>query len=148
MNAPQRILVPTDFSPYADKALEAGLFFAKQFKAKLHVLHVVPDIQQCTIDYCLSSEFVSQYREKGIGESKLRIRSDLDRYPDMQVEAVIQVRIGIPEEEILREEKEMGIDLIVIASHGKTGLLQYLMGSVAERVSRAAKGNVLLVRAT
>jgi len=62
------------------------------------------------------------------------------------VEIISDVRKGTPYEEILNEEKAKKVDLIVIASHGKTGLVSYLMGSVAEKVARGAKGPVLLVR--
>jgi nucleotide-binding universal stress UspA family protein len=59
---------------------------------------------------------------------------------------VFDVRSGIPYEEILKEQQERKADLIVIASHGRTGLLKSLIGSVAERVMREAKCPVLLVR--
>jgi len=63
------------------------------------------------------------------------------------VQVSIDVRLGSPAEEILKAEQEMNIDLIVIATHGKTGFLKQLMGSVADRVSRGAKGRVMLVKA-
>lgn len=148
MKAPQQILVPTDFSTYADKALQEGLFLAKQFNARLHLLHVVEDIQQCAADYCLAEEFVRQFRTSGIENSQLKLKSELEKYPEAKaLQVTTNVRVGRPEEEILKEEKEKNIDLIVIASHGKTGFLQYLMGSVAERVSRGAKCEVMLVKA-
>jgi universal stress protein A len=148
MKAPQQILVPTDFSTFADKALQEGLFLAKQFNARLHLLHVVEDIQQCAADYCLADEFIRQFRTSGVENSQLKLKSELEKYPEAkQVQTTTNVRVGRPEEEILKEEKEKKIDLIVIASHGKTGFLQYLMGSVAERVSRGAKCEVMLVKA-
>jgi universal stress protein A len=148
MKAPQQILVPTDFSTYADKALQEGLFLAKQFNARLHLLHVVEDIQQCAADYCLTEEFVRQYRTSGVENSQQKLESELEKYPEAkEVQITTNVRMGRPEEEILKEEKEKKIDLIVIASHGRTGFLHYLMGSVAERVSRGAKCEVMLVKA-
>ncbi|MCE5263809.1 MAG: universal stress protein [Deltaproteobacteria bacterium] len=148
MKAPQQILVPTDFSTYSAKALQEGLFLAKQFNAKLHLLHVVEDIQQCAADYCLEESFVRQYRTSGVENSKQKLMSELAKYPEAkELQITTNVRVGRPEEEILKEEKEKNVDLIVIASHGKTGFLQYLMGSVAERVSRGAKCEVMLVKA-
>jgi universal stress protein A len=148
MKAPQQILVPTDFSQYADKALQEGLFLAKQFNARLHLLHVVPDIQQCADDYCFADEFVKQYRTSGVEASKQKLKSELDKYPEAKdVQITINVRLGRPDDEILKEEMEKNIDLIVIASHGRTGFLQYLMGSVADRVTRGAKCGVMLVKA-
>ncbi|MDA8126460.1 MAG: universal stress protein [Deltaproteobacteria bacterium] len=148
MNAPQRILVPTDFSEYADKALQKGLFLTKRFNAQLYLLHVVQDIEQCAVDYCLSDEFVKQHRTGSIEAARQKLKNELDKLPEAkEVQIGIDVRLGGPDGEILREAKEKNIDLIVIASHGKTGFLQHLMGSVAERVSRGAKCDVLLVKA-
>lgn len=62
------------------------------------------------------------------------------------IDLVFDVKAGIPYEEILKEQQERKADLIVIASHGRTGLLRTLIGSVAERVMREAKCPVLLVR--
>ena len=53
---------------------------------------------------------------------------------------------GVPYEEILKEQEAKNIDLIVIASHGKTGILKNLMGSVVDKITRRAKCQVLLVR--
>ena len=148
MKAPQQILVPTDFSQYADKALQEGLFLAKQFNAHLHLLHVVPDIQQCVADYCFSADFVEEYRTTAVESSKQMLKSELERYPEArELQITTHVRVGRPDDEILKEEKEKNIDLIVIASHGKTGIVKYLMGSVADRVSHGAKCEVMLVKA-
>lgn len=148
MKAPQQILVPTDFSPYADKALQEGLFLAKQFNARLHLLHVVQDIQQCAADYCLEAKLVEEYRTSGIAASKEKLKSELDKYPEAKdLQITTNVRVGRPDDEILKEQVEKNIDLIVIASHGRTGILKTLMGSVADRVSHGAKCEVMLVKA-
>jgi universal stress protein A len=148
MKAPKQILVPTDFSQYSDKALQEGLFLAKQFNARLHLLHVVQDIQQCAADYCIENKFVEEYRTSAVEASKQKLKSELDKYPEAkEVQTTTNVRVGKPDEEILQEEKEKNIDLIVIASHGRTGFLQYMMGSVADRVSRGAKCEIMLVKA-
>lgn len=148
MKTPQKILVPTDFSKYADKALQEGLLMAKQFNAELDVVHVVHDIQQCAADYCLEDKFVREYRESGIESSKQKLKETLDKFPEAKgIKISTNVRVGYPDEEILKEEKEKNIDLVVIATHGKSGILQHLMGSVADRVSHGAKSEVLLVRA-
>ncbi len=148
MKATRQILVPTDFSQYADEALQEGLFLAKQFNAHLHLLHVVPDLKQCAEDYCFSDEYVKQFRTSGVEASKQKLKSELDKYPESKdVQITTHVRLGRPDDEILKEEKEKSIDLIVIASHGRTGFLEHLIGSVADRVTRGAKCDVLLVKA-
>jgi nucleotide-binding universal stress UspA family protein len=148
MKAPQKILVPTDFSSYADKALQEGLFLAKQFNAQLHLVHVVQDIQQCASDYCLEPSLVEKFRKSSIESSQQKLKSEREKYPEAKgVQVTTSVRVGRPDEEILKEEKEKNIDLIVIATHGRTGLLGFLMGSVADRVSHGAKCEVMLVKA-
>ena len=148
MSAPQRILVPTDFSQYADKALEEALLLARQFKSEIHLIHVVDDIQQCAIDYCLAQELVDEYRKSSVNASQEKLQKMIEGIPDAkELRIFTNVRIGTPFEEILKEEQEKKIDLIVIASHGRTGFIHHLMGSVAERVSRRAKSQVMLVKA-
>jgi nucleotide-binding universal stress UspA family protein len=63
-----------------------------------------------------------------------------------KIDVAFDVKSGSPYEEILREQQERKADLIVIASHGRTGILKSLIGTVAERVMREAKCPVLLVR--
>jgi nucleotide-binding universal stress UspA family protein len=148
MKAPERILVPTDFSPFADRAVEQAAALARQYKAELYLLHVVQDIQQCVVDYCLTEELVTQYRNSGIDGSKAKLQTEIEKHTGAKdLKVVADVRVGTPYEEILKEEQEKKIDLIVIATHGKTGILHNLMGSVAERVSRGAKCPVMLVKA-
>jgi nucleotide-binding universal stress UspA family protein len=149
MKAFQRILIPTDFSSYADKAFDEGLMLAKQFKAEVYLLHVVDDIRQCAVDYCLTQEFVDAYRKDSMKASKEKLEASIKQNKEAAgVKVSANVRIGAPYEEILKEEREKNIDLIVMASHGKTGFIHHLMGSVAERVSRGAKGQVMLVKAS
>ncbi|MHB8139622.1 MAG: universal stress protein, partial [Smithellaceae bacterium] len=62
------------------------------------------------------------------------------------IEIVFDTARGIPYEEILKEQEAKGIDLIVIASHGKTGILKNLLGGVVDKVMKRAKCQVLLVR--
>jgi nucleotide-binding universal stress UspA family protein len=76
-----------------------------------------------------------------------KLRETIDKFPKTsEVKVIPDVRNGVPHEEILIEAAERGIDLIVIASHGKTGLKKYFIGSVAEKVMKEAKCPVLLIR--
>lgn len=148
MFAPKRILVPTDFSVYSDNALRMAVDIAKQNKAKIFLLHVVDDgIQQCSGVYCLdekSFQNILKESEKNaldkLGEEARKITGSDN------IEIEFEAIHGTPYEVILKEEESKNIDLIVIASHGKTGILKNLLGSVVDKVSRRAKGQVLLVR--
>jgi universal stress protein A len=148
MLKPTKILVPTDFSEYSDKALSQALDIAKQYGAKVYLLHVVHlAIQQCVVDYCLSEEMMQQLEDQAIGSVRESIKKELDKFPRVrEVEVITDVKRGFPAEEILKEEKEKGIDLIVIASLGKSGIAKYLIGSVARHVLRGAKCPVLLTK--
>jgi universal stress protein A len=145
---PTKILVPTDFSEYSDKALRQALDIALQYKAKVFVLHVVHEqITQCVYDYCLSAAEVQRAEEQLMAAAKQNLEKQLAKVPAAkEVELTADVRKGIPSEEILNEEQEKGIDLIVIASLGQTGLSKYLIGSIARNVLKGAKCPVLLTK--
>ena len=148
MLKPTKILVPTDFSEYSDKALRQALDIALQYKAKVFVLHVVHEqITQCVYDYCLSAAEVQRAEEQLIAAAKQNLEKQLAKVPAAkEVELTADVRKGIPSEEVLKEEQEKGIDLIVIASLGQTGLSKYLIGSIARNVLKGAKCPVLLTK--
>jgi universal stress protein A len=145
---PTKILVPTDFSEYSDKALRQALDIALQYKAKVFVLHVVHEqITQCVYDYCLSTAEVQRAEEQLIAAAKQNLEKQLAKVPAVkEVELTADVRKGIPSEEILKEEEEKGVDLIVIASLGQTGLSKYLIGGIARNVLKGAKCPVLLTK--
>ncbi|KUG22344.1 hypothetical protein ASZ90_007883 [hydrocarbon metagenome] len=149
MFAPKKILVPTDFSAYADNALRQAIDIAKQNKAKIYLLHVIDDgFQQCAVDYCLNEGDVQKILKDSIKNAKEKLQQEAKKVTDnnSSIEIVYDARRGIPYEEILKEQEEKGIDLIVIASHGKTGILKNLMGGVVDKVMKRAKCQVLLVR--
>ena len=147
MIAPKKILVPTDFSKFSDNALKQAYDIAKQYKAKIYLLHVIEVVQTCSIDYCLDDQTVRALDEKSLEFSEKMIRKQINKVlKSKDVEVVSDVKKGRPLEEILKEQQSKKMDLIVIASHGKTGLLSHLIGSVAEKVARGAKCPVMLVR--
>ena len=149
MFAPKRILVPTDFSNFADNALRQAVDIAKQYHAKIFLLHVIGDhIRQCIEDYCLSDAVVKEIEQDSMMASLDNLKKEINRLSDdsSDVEIFSYVKRGVPSEEILREQEEKDIDLIVMASHGRTGISRILIGSVAEKVMRGAKCPVMLVR--
>ena len=148
MFAPKRILVPTDFSVYSDNALREAVDIAKQNKAKIFLLHVVDDgIRQCAVDYCLDEEAFQAILKESQKNALDKLQQEAEKIAGSDnVEIEFETIRGIPYEVILKEEESKNIDLIVIASHGKTGILKNLMGSVVDKVSKRAKCQVLLVR--
>ena len=146
MFAPKKILVPTDFSKYSDMALEKAIDIASQHNSKVYLLHVVDEIIQCAVDYCLDASVVSQIERQSISFAKEKLKREVNRLSaSKNLQIICDVRKGDTYEMILKEQKDRRVDLIVIASRGEKGLIKHL-GSVADKVLRAAKCPVLLVK--
>jgi universal stress protein A len=148
MFSPKKVLVPTDFSEFSDDALSEAVDIAQQYKATIYLFHVLSIRRTCGVDYCMSSDVMEDVRREGLRYAEEMMQKQLEKIGRTKgVEIVTDVREGAPiYEEILDEQKAKGADLIVIASHGMTGLLHHLMGSVADKVIRSATCPVYLVR--
>lgn len=134
------ILLPTDGSDYAARAVEPALAVAEQFGARVHVLHVVnPADFPTDADDTLAERFEAQ------GEA---VTADVvDRVRQAGLEAVSVVREGTPAAELLDYADDAEIDLIAMGTAGKTGPNRFLLGSTTERVIRHAPIPVLAVNA-
>ena len=157
MLIPTKILVPTDFSEYSDKALEQALDIAKQYRAKVFLLHVVHEEiynYEERFDFAMSKtlsqpseEVFRRMKDRHRVEIEEKFKNQLNKFPQVkEVDVVTNIRKGVPYHEILEEGKEKGIDLIVIASLGRTGIAKYLIGGVARNVLRGSKCPVLLTK--
>ena len=139
------VLVPVDFSPHSQKAFHYALAFARQFSAKLFLLHVVePVIYPSELGYIPIEMEALQQNVLASATERLRAMAAADLPPDLPSERL--VRIGAPYLEITTAARELKVDLLVIATHGYTGLKHVLLGSTAERVVRHAPCPVLTVR--
>lgn len=149
MFSPKNILVPTDFSAHADNALREAIDIAKQNKSKIFLFHAVDDgFQQCSVDYCIDEGTVQKILQESLKNALDKLQEEAKKVTagNADIEIVYDAKRGIPYEEILKEQEEKKIDLIVIASHGKTGILKNLMGSVVDKIMKRAKCPVLLVK--
>jgi len=148
MFAPKNILVPTDFSKHSDTALKEAIEIAKQYGAQIHILHVVTKyIQQQAIDYSINPEMINQLEKESVDGAEEKLKKEVaEIVKEQNVRISFGIQIGNPWEIILSEQKAKNIDLIVIASHGKTGILEYFMGNVAEKVIKGAKCPVLVIK--
>ena len=148
MLKPTRIMVPTDFSEYSDRALAQGLDIAQQYQAKLFLLHVVhDDIHRGNFDFTFPEEVVQEIKDGAVSWANKRFQKQLEIFSQAkEVEVTTNVRHGIPYDEILKEGEEKKIDLVVIASLGRSGLAKYLIGGVARHVLQGSKCPVLLTR--
>lgn len=140
----ERILFPTDFSDCARHALTYALSFATEYNAMLIILHVIPELN---LPPEMEASAGPLYRdmEKGANEkiSKLIPKRFLEK---IKVKNVIVK--GIPFLEIIKMAKRYKVDLITIATHGRTGLQYAVFGSTTEKVVKKAPCPVLIVRQT
>ena len=147
MFAPKFILVPTDFSEHSDKAIRQAADIAEQNNAQIYLLHVVDKLQQCAVDYCIPIETLEKLQLDSEKEARRKMEDEVQKIlQSKKIDVTFDVKVGIPFAEILREHVERKADLIVIGSHGRTGIKRTLIGSVAEKVMRESKCPVLLVR--
>lgn len=141
----EKILFPTDFSTYAKHALKYALDFAAERQAKLYILHVIPRLSIPVgtggVNYPVSRIYEDMEKEAEKNIHHLVPRRFLEK---IKVENVI-VR-GTPFVEIIKVARKYDIDLIVIATHGRTGLAHAFLGSTAEKVVRKAPCPVLCVK--
>ena len=140
----KKILVPVDFSPCSERAVQYALAFAGEFNARLILLHVV---EAFPIDYLIGFESSRHSNDWLIEQSRKRLKQLARK---LAATGVITdepiVNFGKPFQEIVRVAKERGVDLIIIATHGYTGLKHIQLGSTTERVVRHAPCPVLVVR--
>lgn len=140
------VCVPTDFSQQADHALRYGVTLAERFGAALHLLHIVQDISPTVPEpglAILPTDEIMRNLEKGAIEGLEKL---LPPESTAKIHVIRAVRHGVPFHEICRYAKQQSVDLLVLGTHGRTGLAHFLLGSVAERVVRSSPCPVLTVR--
>ena len=142
----KRILCPTDFSEPSSRAFDVATELALQSGAEVALVHVVSVLPALPPDpnYLFR---VPEYEQALHADAQRRLQKLADEIGKRGVKAHTVVGHGDAGSEIVRIGREEGVDLIVIATHGSTGLEHVLFGSVAERVVRLAHCPVLSVRA-
>ena len=139
------ILVPIDFSDYSKSALKYAAAFAKHFNAKIYLIYVVePTVYPA--DFSMGQVAIPSLDvdlgKRAEEELSLLAKTLID--PSLQVETIIKT--GKPFMEINDAAAEKDVDLIIIATHGHTGVEHLLFGSTAEKVVRKAPCPVLTIR--
>ena len=141
----RRILFPTDFSPYSTGVLGLAIDFPPKFKASLVIHHVVEDLP-LTQHPTVSIYSVDEILEDAEKRARKKLREVFEKKIRKRVPTSFVVTRGAPFLEILRVAKKKKADLILLATHGRTGLSHILMGSTAEKVVRKSPCPVLTVR--
>lgn len=140
----KRILVPTDYSEDSAKALPYALSIHHRFDAKIFLLHVIEDLKGIAGFYVphVSTEILEKEME---AEARRMLtafgRKYLKGFKDFE-EILLR---GMPDEEIVKFAASNGIDMIVMSSHGRTGIDRWVLGSTVERVLKNTPCPVLLV---
>ena len=135
----QRILFVTDFSEPARNAQRYAIALAEQFAAELYAFHSVSD--EVLVP---APEMAGRWLEDEMERARRQLATDLGTARAAKP-AIMEVRQGNAVQEIIRYAAEHSVDLIVIGTHGRTGLSRMLLGSIAEKVVRLATCPVLTV---
>jgi nucleotide-binding universal stress UspA family protein len=144
MTLPRTILVPTDFSEHADHALEYAVELATRFDATVHLIHAIPvpamGVHEIGVAYnAMAIASLTKAAQDALDARKARYRERVEL-------ASARCELGDARDVIDRAATTLGVDLIVMGTHGRLGIRRLLLGSVAEAVVRSAPCPVLTVR--
>ena len=144
------LLVPTDFSPGSDKALQFAVELATPFRAHVYLVHIGAVVDDAAQVHSARRDIYHKAREEQERIARKRMQNVIDRleadHPELTFEAIL--RSGAPHDVICRLAEEQAVDLIVMGTSGLTGISHFLISSTAERVVRVSSVPVLTVRAT
>ena len=134
----EHIRAPIDFSRDAEQALGYAIGLARQFQARLTLLHAiyVPEAAEVNL---------AAYLEKVESEAEREIAACRKRAEDAGVAVDTLIVRGVPSHTIVGKARDRQVDLIAMGTHGRTGLQHLLIGSVAERVVRLAPCPVMVI---
>lgn len=140
----KKILCPVDFSEFTDQILTYAVNIAKRFDSELHLIHVIPNLNYFTpYESFLTPEnlvAIERNIEGEVGKDFDKITKKLD-LPFKRI-----IKTGVTFVEIIDYIKDQGVDLVVMGTHGRSGIEHILIGSVAEKVVRKSPCPVLTVR--
>lgn len=138
----QRILSVTDFSAPARNAQRYAVNLAETFDAQLYVFHAVTEEV-----FVPAPDVAAVWLHAELDRSRKALAAEVEKIKTTRP-VIQEVRQGNAAQEIIRYATEQNIDLIVLGTHGRTGLSRFLLGSVAEKVVRLATCPVLTVHPT
>lgn len=141
----EKILFANDFSENSEHAFDFAYTLARNFNAKLIIIHVINEPVDLRGFYVPHVSFEKLEKEIEEGAEKMMDKFCRTRMHDF-ANYETSIVAGIPYEEILRKAEEEGASLIVLGTQGRSGIDHFLFGSTAERVVRKAKCPVMTVR--
>lgn len=140
----ERILCPVDFSDSSQPALKYAVAIARKFNSKIYILHV-SDIDDLDSDNEELMNDRSEHELK-IKEEKARLLNNIPEDIRNQVDIETKMVAGVPFDEIVNFAVDYKIDIIIMGTHGRTGLKHVLLGSISEKVVGKSTCPVLLIK--
>jgi nucleotide-binding universal stress UspA family protein len=140
----QHVLVPIDFSATADRALAYAIALGQQLQVRLTLLHVL-DLTPVTVDE-MPPGMTATYLDDLETDAQYLLQASRERVQSVGLQAESLLVQGTATQTIIDTAGEQGVDLIIMGTHGRTGLAHVLLGSVAEHVVRQGPCPVLVVR--
>ncbi|MBL1214088.1 MAG: universal stress protein [Ignavibacteriae bacterium] len=145
MDLVKSILVPIDFSDYSKGALKYAVEVAKIFNAKMNLIYVIEPVVYPS-DFSMGQVSIPAVDNNAYERSQEELKKLAEQEIDSSIEVEVIIKSGKPFVEINEYATENDIDLIIIATHGHTGVEHLLFGSTAEKVVRKAPCPVLTLR--
>lgn len=140
-----KIVFATDFSENSEHALDYALVLARSFSSRLEIVHIINEPVDLRGFYVPHISFENLEKEIEEGAQKMMEKLCRTKLSDFTNYGAT-ILTGVPYEEIIKKAEEVGANLIVLGTHGRTGIDHFLFGSTAERVVRNAPCPVMTVR--
>lgn len=143
----RKILCPIDFSDPSYRALATAVELASRYQAELHVVHVVPPVPLVELPPGSGSVAfdVKQYETELLASYRKTLDQAIQKFIRSDIKVTEYLELGDPAHEIVQLAERIKSDVIIIATHGRTGLKRFLFGSVAEAVVRRSPCAVLTI---
>jgi len=146
MATSKRIIYATDFSKASERALDEAVRLAKQNNAEILVVHVIEPVPYVAGEEFASGEIYAKLEETSKREAQASLAKLMQRLKKMKVRAQSLLLKGSAHDQIVKAAKSKKAGMIVIGTHGRTGLAKLFMGSVAGKVVSLAACPVVTVR--
>jgi nucleotide-binding universal stress UspA family protein len=147
----QKIMITLDGSAFAAQALPHACSLAQKYNASLILFQVIPEgdqpmIESVALDLIGVHDASERARTQVLTEVTKSLQEQAHQLQKQGIRAIPAVAVGNPAETIIDCASEEGVDLIVMSTHGRSGVNRWVYGSVADKVLRGASCPVLLVR--
>ena len=139
-----KILFAMELSELSAEIVGWVNLMVQQFEAEIHVQHVIPDLDFFGVAYAVPPGFLDD-QGKLIANAEKQIYAFCDKWIDKEITPKVKVSIGNPAEEIIKYINSERISIVVIGTHGRSGLDRSIFGSVADRVLRFSPVPVLCI---